>query len=250
MSSRITEWDDRTLELALDEVTFGLGTDELAELERRLDRRELAPLERAAAAIAVSGLGRLEAPPVALVQRLQRDAQAHTVRPAVRGQPARMNWSAWTGWLAAAALLVALILRGGTRGSPAEGESPDLLVASAGDLQRASWKATNDPLASGLAGEVAWSATKQAGYMRFTGLPVNDPKVHQYQLWIFDARRADWEARPVDGGVFDVRAGGEALVPIHAKLAVREAKLFAVTLEEPGGVVVSGREHLLATAAP
>lgn len=86
--------------------------------------------------------------------------------------------------------------------------------------------------------------------MIFRDLPHNDPRVNQYQLWIFDATRAEWEAKPVDGGVFDVVEGREVVVPIDAKLDVREPKLFAVTLEAPGGVVVSKREHLLATASP
>ena len=86
--------------------------------------------------------------------------------------------------------------------------------------------------------------------MRFRDLPPNDTQKHQYQLWIFDAKRVEWEARPVDGGVFDVGPGGEVVVPIHAKLDVADARLFAVTLETRGGVVVSKREHLLATASP
>lgn len=86
--------------------------------------------------------------------------------------------------------------------------------------------------------------------MRLASLPVNDPQRQQYQLWIFDTTRPDWEARPIDGGVFDVRAGGEVVVPIDAKLPIGTPALFAITLEPPGGVVVSSREHLLATASP
>ncbi len=85
--------------------------------------------------------------------------------------------------------------------------------------------------------------------MVFTGLKPNDPKRQQFQLWIFDPTRADWEAKPVDGGVFDVSSDGEVVVPIDAKLNVRETALFAVTLEVPGGVVVSERERLVLTAA-
>ena len=48
----------------------------------------------------------------------------------------------------------------------------------------------------------------------------------------------------MDGGVFDMPPGGEAAeVPIRAKLAVAEPTLFAVTVERPGGVVVSSRER-------
>ena len=39
-------------------------------------------------------------------------------------------------------------------------------------------------------------------------------------------------------------------MPIHARLPVGEAALFAVTVEKPGGVVVSKREHIVVTAKP
>ena len=44
----------------------------------------------------------------------------------------------------------------------------------------------------------------------------------------------------IKGGVFDMPAGdGEAIVPIDAKIRVDEPVLFAITVERPGGVVVS-----------
>ena len=48
----------------------------------------------------------------------------------------------------------------------------------------------------------------------------------------------------MDGGVFDVSADGEVIVPIDPKLGVVDPTLFAVTIEKPGGVVVSSRERL------
>ena len=75
----------------------------------------------------------------------------------------------------------------------------------------------------------------------------NDRAQAQYQLWIFDKDR---DARyPVDGGVFDVPVSGEVVVPITARLHVDQPTLFAVTVEKPGGVVVSKREHIVVTAA-
>ena len=82
--------------------------------------------------------------------------------------------------------------------------------------------------------------------MRFTGLAVNDPTQYQYQLWIFDKARD--EKFPVDGGVFDVSSTGEVTVVISPKLHVTDATLFAVTIEKPGGVVVSKRERIVVTA--
>ena len=90
-------------------------------------------------------------------------------------------------------------------------------------------------------GSVAWDEQRQTGYLRLVGLPKNDPAQSQYQLWIIDASRGDL---PVDGGVFDVNSE-DAVVAIDAKLWVPEAKVFAITREPPGGVVVSDGPLLL-----
>jgi anti-sigma-K factor RskA len=83
--------------------------------------------------------------------------------------------------------------------------------------------------------------------MVFDTMRSNAELAHQYQLWIFDQTQRP--ETPVDGGVFDVAASAERLViPIDAKLRVERPALFAVTLERPGGVVVSDRERLLLTA--
>jgi hypothetical protein len=44
--------------------------------------------------------------------------------------------------------------------------------------------------------------------------------------------------------VFDVSSSGEVIVPITAKLYIHRPTLFAVTVEKPGGVVVSKRERI------
>lgn len=108
------------------------------------------------------------------------------------------------------------------------------------------WTLTQDPAAQGVTGDVVWSPENQQGFLRFQNLPGNDPKVFQYQLWIFDGTRD--ERFPIDGGVFDVPASGEVVIPITAKLPVREATIFAVTIEKPGGVVVSSRERIVVLA--
>ena len=122
-------------------------------------------------------------------------------------------------------------------------------VNSAEDARRAPWTETGDPDGVGVTGEVVWSDELQSGFMRFRGLPANDAEEGQYQLWIFDAERDD--AFPVDGGVFDVvSADGETLVEIDPKLPVSSAVLFAVTVERPGGVVVSDRSRIAVLAQP
>lgn len=131
---------------------------------------------------------------------------------------------------------------------PTPAEARAELLANAKDATTLPWSATQDPNATGASGDVVWSASAQRGYMRFKGLAVNDAKQIQYQLWIFDKTRD--QAFPVDGGVFDVSSTGEVIVPISAKLHVDEPVLFAVTVEAPGGVVVSKRERIVVTAAP
>ncbi|HEX7703541.1 MAG TPA: anti-sigma factor, partial [Kofleriaceae bacterium] len=120
------------------------------------------------------------------------------------------------------------------------------LVASATDLAKITWTVTPDQNGRGATGDVVWSAAQQKGYMRFVGLKPNDPTQYQYQLWIFDKTRD--QAFPVDGGVFDVSSDGEVIVPISPKLHVNDLAMFAVTVEKPGGVVVSKRERIVVTA--
>ena len=95
-------------------------------------------------------------------------------------------------------------------------------------------------------GEVVWNGAEQRGLMKFVGMKRNDPRESVYQLWIFDGERD--ERYPVDGGVFSIAREGEVTVPIVAKLPVGRAVLFAVTVEVPGGVVVSKRERVVVTA--
>jgi hypothetical protein len=135
---------------------------------------------------------------------------------------------------------------------PAPAERLEALKAAEGPrLVRARWKPTDDPHLKGhrVDGEVVWSPKRQEGYMTFDGMPANDPSAHQYQLWVFDAERD--ERFPVDGGVFDIPEGpGPVVVPIRTPIPVGRAQLFAVTLEAPGGVVVSDREHVLTLGEP
>lgn len=161
---------------------------------------------------------------------------------------------ALAGWAAAAALLVGLLtatrriseLESGT----AEVQSPatrmSQLLLSAPDVVDVAWA----PLGGGapMKGGVIWSDAENEGYMKFRGLPVNDPASSQYQLWIFRGTDPSAEPHPVDGGVFDITESGEVVIPISAKLAVGEAGIFAVTVEKPGGVVVSEREQIVALA--
>ncbi len=102
-----------------------------------------------------------------------------------------------------------------------------------------------------LTGEVIWNQERQEGFMKFQGLAINDPTDKQYQLWIFDGLRNS--AYPIDGGVFDISAPEQGeqsvIIRIQPKLLVQQPTLFAVTEEAPGGVVVSNRDPIVATAS-
>jgi hypothetical protein len=130
---------------------------------------------------------------------------------------------------------------------PTPAEERAALLAKSESL-KITFGATKDPSAAGVSGDVVWDPATQRGFLRFVGLAPNDPAVRQYQLWIFDGGRD--KRYPVDGGVFDIPANAaEVVVPIHAALPVLSAKAFAVTIEKPGGVVVSGREHVVVLGA-
>jgi anti-sigma-K factor RskA len=83
--------------------------------------------------------------------------------------------------------------------------------------------------------------------MLLNGVPSNDPQTAQYQLWIVDPSR-DPDS-PVDGGVFNIPTDGSpAIIPIDAKLAIKQPQVFVITLEQPGGVVKSKQETVVAIA--
>lgn len=152
-------------------------------------------------------------------------------------------------WLAAAASVMfaaALWWSDRDSGTMSVQEARNELLATAKDVIRADWAPGTTPLQDPVGGDVVWSTARQNGYMRLVGLPVNDPAVEQYQLWIIDPERDD---EPIDGGVFDVTSRGEAIIPIDAKLDVIQPSAFAITIEKPGGVVVSTQERLPLLAA-
>ena len=88
----------------------------------------------------------------------------------------------------------------------------------------------------------------QAEFRQFSIRKILCIPSHDYGGTAFDAGRD--KRYPVDGGVFDVPANtAEVVIPIRAALMVRKPAAFAVTVEKPGGVVVSGREHVVALGA-
>ncbi len=260
--------DPRLDELLADQAVGELSPEEQAELERLLvnvNPAEATSWEQAATAIVLSQL-----PPPAgempqeLLERLRSEGEEVVSRnrenmtedsrlpPKVSvdvlesppgGEATKPLWLSLAAQVAlAASILVAAFFFVRRDTAPTVSELFQQ-VARAPDVVRVDWTATEHAAAQNASGEVLWSTEQQAGVMVFRGLPANDPAFRQYQLWIFDDTRD--ERYPVDGGVFDIdSATGEVRVPIRAKLAVRDPKMFAITIEPTGGVVVSSREEL------
>ena len=96
---------------------------------------------------------------------------------------------------------------------------------------------------SSIKGNIIWSNNKQTGFITISGMPINDSSKNQYQIWIVDPIKY---LNPVDGGVFDITTSEkDVIIPINPKLPVSNARAFAITLEQPGGVVVSSQPLLL-----
>lgn len=157
---------------------------------------------------------------------------------AIKASPGTLSWHRHpaAGWLVAATLALAFVV---FRADPPGVEVPQTLasILDAEDVVRIPWQPPTEPGFEAVSGEVVWSSSLQQGVLRLAGMPVNDPATSQYQLWIVDPSRD--RDHPVDGGVFDVSRAGEVLVPIDAKLPITRPVVFAITREQPGGVVVS-----------
>ncbi len=267
-----TNIQDSTVDLLVEQVTTGLSGQQYRELEQLLgdDPAEAAhELEAAAAAAAVVFCRRdaqADAMPSSLRDKLAREAamrgaghgsvinlaerrESRGDDPAARGESKTAGVFAGLGWaLAAVMALVFVLVRPSGEQLPPVSEMRQAVLANS-DAVQWSWRPGDDVQGwDGVTGDVVWSDAAQQGYMRFVGLPVNDPARSQYQLWIVDPER---DTKPVDGGVFDAASSGEIIVPIQAKLDISNPRAFAVTEEKPGGVVVSaGPLVLVASLGP
>jgi hypothetical protein len=249
------------IKLRFDELCAGraigdLSPEEERELAALCAQLRIAPdstfdlVAAAAQADALETSG--ETLPAHLAQRLHRWAES-TGQPVAESTLIRPQVPAWriiarspvSGWVAAAAVLILslLVLRNEKPLPPERAEQR--LRAEAPDLIEREFAGLGDFGQAG--GSVIWSDSLQQGYMILNGIPANNPQQAQYQLWIVDpARDAD---APVDGGVFDIpRDGSPAVIPIAAKLPLSKPQAFVITLEQPGGVVKSKQEKVVALA--
>lgn len=248
--------------LLAEQALFGLDAASTAELDQLIVEHpdeNVGDFDRIVFGLELSAASRCALKlPDELAQKILSQAQAGSASAlpkrdvAVRlpdgvMQSRHVSYSGW--FVAAACLLLAAVgwLRPIGKEFKVASVSPSqarqqLIQASRETVVRP-WKVQQDPAASEASGDVVWNESRQEGYMRFRRLAANDPTIEQYQLWIFDESQD--AATPIDGGVFDIPAGQEEVViPIQPKLKVSGATMFAITVEKPGGVVVSKRERL------
>jgi anti-sigma-K factor RskA len=263
----------RAEELLVDQAVHGLSHAEQAELDALLNNNTANAdnlqdeFMQTAALIQLGMLDiesqRIEKMPAHVHARILADAAPATptdipgdksgdniVPFAARQEQAPRPLTVWrnplVGWAVAAALAIALVVvRTDIDTSLTDRGN---LIASAPDLIAVQWQPSEFSDFKTVTGDVVWSDANQTGYMRLAGMPVNNPTQQQYQLWIVAPGRAP---QPVDGGVFDIVSGdGEIIVPINAKLDVSQPVAFAITLEKPGGVVVSEGPLLVVAPVP
>lgn len=268
------EQNELLFDLLTKKAIYGLDETEQKQLDQ-LDpgnaESEFLSLEMTAAAISLVDFSDVEPMPEHLFAKIAASGEkavgGDTPWPPVyksdEDEGRKSNWFGWLGWGAAVAACIALAVNvyltnfnpPPVAQNPVPVETPkvktpgemreDLLRTTAG-LIKANWTVGNVKELKDISGDVVWSDAKQQGYMRFKGLPANDKGKETYQLWIFD--KTQDKATPIDGGTFDVAENGEVIIPIDAKLKALEPGMFAITVEKPGGVVVSKREKIAALA--
>lgn len=272
-------------DLLAKKVTEGLDAEEQKQLESydpAIVKAELRALETTAAAIGMAAID-IEPMPEHLFARIADSFSAAIEKKAaefdggatipsmapvftaddVFERKPRTFVFALLGWLTAVVLLVVLGLqlysdrrieqpqRAAVTPLPAPSQDlgvaqqRDELLRTAPDAITATW-APGNMKDLDVTGDVVWSDAKQQGFIRLYGLPPNDVTKTCYQLWIFD--KTQDPATPIDGGIFDVDANGDLIVPIHASLEAVKPEMFALTVERHGGVMVSKREKIAALA--
>lgn len=273
----MNENKEKMLELLADQAAFGLSEQEAVEVKMLLKEfpewENDNSFELTAAAISLANLDTSEPMPAHLRTKILADSEKYFAsqekaeekeeyQKTFSFEPKRSIFD-WLGWAFAGLFLAVLAINIWTtrnQNQPIVQNPPNIqtptpeltakqkfeqILASANKIQ-AEWTQPKPDETNPLSGDIVWDNAKQEGYMRFRGLPVNDANKETYQLWIFDENQD--EKTPIDGGVFDVNEKGEVIIPINAKLKVKNPKMFAVTVEKPGGVVVSKREKIVALA--
>ncbi len=272
------EIKETMLDLLCKQAIYGLDEQETKQLgQLEYDGGEGESIDLTVAALGLIDLNTREEMPAHLQSTILAKAEDYfgtqKTAESVIAAPAReivlsdtlssKPWFGWLGWAAAAAACVALAVSifsprnptqvaGGPTPSPTQVERLDpaqkrqKLIESPAQVLTAQLGKGNVKEIENVTGDIVWSDEKQDGYIRVKGLPRNDVSKETYQLWIFEENQDP--KTPIDGGTFDISSDGEVIIPIDARLKAKNPKMFAVTIEKPGGVVVSGRGKIAALA--
>lgn len=253
--------DERLHDLLIKRALWGIDTGEsreLAALSQQYPEVELDMIDRTVASLDTVELG--PTPPLPdtisnfVLGELRRDAGPANM-PFANSMPAEPVTVPVVPWLAAAACAVLAVMGWWRPWAVSPANAPTSAMAPTAATPSSALDVNGEPVAFSALGDAAgdtftghiiWDGTAQRGVMELAGLPTNDPTAEQYQLWIIDAARED--PYPVDGGVFDVSIAGTTRVPVRPPIAVGRARQFVITLEPPGGVVVSAQDRLVAAA--
>lgn len=277
---------EKMLDLLILKATGGITKEESEQLikleEMYSEFKDDISFELAAAAISLVDLSAEEQMPAHLQARILADAERFYGSPETEiktlkdsggeqeeefqktfdFEPKRSIWQS-LGWLVAAFTCIALavVLWNDYRRpkpevvqnpppqitptpTPALGEQRQQLIASMPDVAQKNWSDFDPKKPLNVEGDVVWSNTAQKGFLRFKNLPINDKARETYQIWIFD----ETQKNPVSAGVFDANENGEIIVPMNAAIKVSKPTMVGITVEKPGGVMVSGLEKVMAVA--
>ena len=214
----------------------------------------------AAAAVAAAHVKADAALPPHLAARIAADADAFFARdghgtsttaagaqvivmPVAAGEPsARVDYARWGGWIAAAACLVIVVTQSiGLRASNATGAANALNDASTATDRIALHAVKGAPFgAIDAAADVTWNAHTRRGTLYPRGLPPNRAG-EAYEAWI--ATRSPQGEALVPIGYFAVSGGARspaaAEVLVQSPIAIDTPERVVITIERPGGVLVS-----------
>jgi anti-sigma-K factor RskA len=254
---------DEILELLSDKALGELSEAKLAEFRELVKdcpdlEKIVESFELAAAAINLAHIETVEPLPSHLQKKLLETAEQYfpkTQKPKVEEQKQQIltfkpekpqsRIFAWLGWgVAAVACILLAINIWFTRSNTNKQLSLDeqrQMILQMPDAIKLQWK---DPKTKETLGDLVWSNSAQKGFARFYKLPVNEPSKETYQLWVIDENQKS----PTDAGLFNVTAQQEVVLPIDTRIKVDKPKMFAVTLEKAGGVVIPSLEKIMAVA--
>ncbi|MBU6413489.1 MAG: anti-sigma factor [Planctomycetes bacterium] len=249
----------RLRDLLADRSLGALDAADMAELQNLIasgGQQEAEAFDRDIAALASA----MHTPPSTRMPREARDRIVAAGERAVTTSSANRSSRSLLGtfgWLAAAAAVLMAVVGWWPRLFPTKTPSltPSQVVDAfnraypqdAHDVPMNTLK--DDTLAADAKAVAVWSQVANRGFVKIKGLAANDPSKFQYQFWIFDGTRP--AETPVSAAVFDISqavydaATGEYIIPINPAVRINKPAAIAVTVEQPGGVVVPKKDRVV-----